>query len=55
MKPTAQQLDGLIDLLVAAVLRELESEKKAAADPGRHKQRPGDDDEQFTPDYCPRK
>lgn len=58
MTPTARQLDGLIDLLVAAVLREMESpEKEEAATPTKDAAASGDvhGRDKSTANRCPGK
>jgi len=37
MRPTQHDLDGLLDLLVAAVLREIENEEIDATAPGKER------------------
>lgn len=42
-------MTALLELVLEAVLREMETEEMAAADPGRNAQRLGDDDERDDP------
>lgn len=45
MTPSAQQLDDLIGLIAELLVREIENEGIAAANPGRNQQRQGRDHE----------